>query len=99
MSRDTVCFSMYSLMSKRRNSTPSTWASCLASSVFPTPVRSETDVAGRRADEPRHRVLLHVLAHVEAQELDPEHLGQLLGQLGLSDPGPIGNRRSRAARR
>ena len=30
----------------------------------------EADVARRRADEPRHRVLLHVLGHVEAQELD-----------------------------
>ena len=41
MSRDTVCFSMYSVMSKRRNSTPSTRASCLASSVLPTPVGPE----------------------------------------------------------
>src|SRR5512138_3697625 len=38
MRRDTVCFSMYSDMSKRMNSTPSTCASCLASSVLPTPV-------------------------------------------------------------
>ena len=27
----------------------------------------EPDVARRRADQPRHRVLLHVLAHVEAR--------------------------------
>ena len=32
----------------------------------------EADVAGRRADQPRHRVLLHVLAHVEADELVAE---------------------------
>jgi len=32
---------MYSLMSKRRNSTPSTRASCLATSVLPTPVGPE----------------------------------------------------------
>src|SRR5437764_1164235 len=38
MSRETVCFSMYSLMSKRRNSTPSAAASCFATSVLPTPV-------------------------------------------------------------
>ena len=38
MSRDTVCASMYSLMSKRMNSMPSTEASCLATSVLPTPV-------------------------------------------------------------
>ena len=29
----------------------------------------ETDVAGRRADQTRDRVLLHVLRHVEANEL------------------------------
>ena len=38
MRRDTVCRSMYSDMSKRRNCTPSVSASCLASSVLPTPV-------------------------------------------------------------
>src|SRR5205807_612815 len=38
MRRDTVCGSMYSLMSKRMNSTPRATASCLASSVLPTPV-------------------------------------------------------------
>ena len=38
MSRATACFSMYSLMSKRRNSLPRCSASCLASSVLPTPV-------------------------------------------------------------
>ena len=27
----------------------------------------EADVSGRRADQPRDRVLLHVLAHVEAR--------------------------------
>src|SRR3954447_1247175 len=48
------------------------------------------DVAGRRADQPRHRVLLHVLGHVEADDrlLGVEHqLGQALRQLGLADPG------------
>ena len=33
-----MCFSMYSLMSKRMNSLPSCFAACLASSVLPTPV-------------------------------------------------------------
>ncbi len=41
ISRLTVCCSEYSVMSKRRNSTPSTLASCLASSVLPTPVGPE----------------------------------------------------------
>ncbi len=30
------------------------------------PALVEADVAGRRADQPRHRMLLHVLAHVDA---------------------------------
>src|SRR4029450_353048 len=38
MRRATACFSMYSLMSKRMNSLPRRNASCLASSVLPTPV-------------------------------------------------------------
>ena len=45
----------------------------------------EPDVAGRRADEARHRVPLHVLRHVEAQELHAQRLGQLLGELRLAD--------------
>ena len=32
----------------------------------------EADVAGRRADQARHRVPLHVLRHVEAQEADAQ---------------------------
>ena len=51
-----------------------------------------TDVAGRRADQPRHRMLLHVLRHVDANErvlVVEQELGQGLGQLGLADPrGP-----------
>ena len=38
MSRETVCRSMYSLMSKRMNWMPMILASCLAISVLPTPV-------------------------------------------------------------
>jgi hypothetical protein len=38
---DTVCRSMYSDMSKRNSSTPSEDASCLATSVLPTPVGPE----------------------------------------------------------
>ena len=50
----------------------------------------EADVAGRRADQARHRVLLHVLAHVEADELVAELQRQLLGELGLADAGRAG---------
>jgi len=38
MRRATACFSMYSLISKRSKWIPSTDASCLATSVLPTPV-------------------------------------------------------------
>ncbi len=44
-------------------------------------------VAGRRADEPRHGVLLHVLAHVEADQrrlVVEQELGQRPRQLGLA---------------
>ena len=45
----------------------------------------EADVSRRRADQPRHRVLLHVLAHVEADELVAEQDGELSRQLRLAD--------------
>ena len=48
------------------------------------------DVAGRRADQPRHRVLLGVLAHVDADDrplVVEQEVGQRLGQLGLADAG------------
>ena len=35
---------------------------------------------------------LHVLAHVEAQEGDPQHLGEPLGHLGLADAGGAGQK-------
>ncbi len=46
------------------------------------------DVAGRRADEARHRVLLHVLGHVDADHrvlVAEQELGERAGQLGLAD--------------
>ena len=48
------------------------------------------DVARRGADQPRHRVALHVLAHVDADQLalaGEQVPGQQLGQLGLAHPG------------
>ena len=57
----------------------------------------EADVARRRADQPGHGVLLHVLAHVEAGKGDAEHLGELAGELRLADPG--GAREEEAADR
>ena len=49
-----------------------------------------TDVAGRRADETRDRVLLHELAHIDADQVFlriEEEGGQGLAQLGLADAG------------
>jgi hypothetical protein len=48
------------------------------------------DVAGRCADQPRHRVLLHVLAHVDAHHRSlvvEQELGERAGELGLADAG------------
>ena len=49
-----------------------------------------TDVAGRRAHQSGHRVLLAVLAHVDADHrplVVEQEVGQRLGQLGLADTG------------
>ena len=48
------------------------------------------DVSGRRADQLRHRVLLHVLGHVEADErvvAAEQEVRQRARQLGLADAG------------
>src|ERR1700727_2808423 len=47
-----------------------------------------TPVAGRGPEQPGHRVLLHVLAHVELDQrvlVAEQELGQRLGQLRLAD--------------
>src|SRR5207245_6471494 len=49
----------------------------------------KADVSGRRADEARDRVLLHVFAHVEADErllVIEEELGERLREQRLADP-------------
>ena len=48
------------------------------------------DVSGRRADQLRHRVLLHVLRHVEADQrvvAAEQEVGDRARQLGLADAG------------
>ena len=48
------------------------------------------DIAGRRADQARDRMLLHVFRHVDADQrrlVVEQELGQRLGQLGLADAG------------
>ena len=47
----------------------------------------EADVARRRADQARHGVALHVLRHVEADQLDAQAVGELPRDLGLADAG------------
>jgi hypothetical protein len=50
----------------------------------------EADIAGRRADQPRDGVALHIFRHVEAQQFDAERRRQLLGDFGLADAGRAG---------
>src|SRR3954462_14788129 len=48
------------------------------------------DVARRRTDQPRHRVLLHVLGHVDLDHrvlVAEQELGQRAGELRLADAG------------
>ena len=48
------------------------------------------DIARRRADQARDRVLLHVLGHVDADQrvfVVEQIFGERLGQLGLADAG------------
>ena len=47
----------------------------------------EADVARRRADQAADRMALHVLRHVEADQLDAHGAGKLAGDLGLADAG------------
>ena len=44
----------------------------------------EADVTRRGADEARHRVALHVLRHIEADQFQPQDPGKLTGHLRLA---------------
>ena len=59
----------------------------LIDAVGQQPALVEADIAGRRADQPRNGVALHVFRHVEADQLDAERSRKLLGDLGLADAG------------
>ncbi len=48
------------------------------------PALVEADVARGGTDQPRDRVTLHVLRHVEAHHVDTHLLGELAGDLGLA---------------
>ena len=49
-----------------------------------------TDVAGRRADQARYGVTLHVLGHIETDEFDAHDARELASDLGLADTGRAG---------
>ncbi len=72
------------------SSSSSTQCGCLVTASVSRPPWSKPDVAGRRADQARHRVALHVLGHVEAQELDAQRDGELARDFGLADAGGTG---------
>ncbi len=58
----------------------------LDDAVRKQPPLLKTDIPRRRTDQAGHRMLLHVLTHVKAQELNPHLLSQLLGHFGLTNP-------------
>ena len=47
----------------------------------------EAHVTGRRPDQARDGVTLHVLRHVEADQFHAEQCGELLCHFGLADAG------------
>src|SRR5712691_5550682 len=62
----------------------------LVDAVGQEPALVEADITGRRADQPRDGVPLHVFRHIEADQLDAHAGGQLLRHLGLADAGRAG---------
>ena len=62
----------------------------LIDAVRKQPALIEADIAGRRADQPRDRVLFHELAHVDADQVIlgiEQKPRQRLAQFGLAHPG------------
>ena len=51
------------------------------------PALVEAHVARWRADQPRHGMALHILGHVETNQLDSHNAGKLHCHLGLADTG------------
>jgi hypothetical protein len=52
--------------------------------------REQMDIAGRRADQPRNGVTLHVFRHVESDDLDAERGCKLPRHFGLADASRAG---------
>ena len=67
----------------------------LIDGVGQKPALVEADIAGRRADQPAHRVPLHIFRHVEAHEFDAERDRELTRRLGLADAGGTGKKIAR----
>ena len=44
----------------------------------------ETHVARRRANQARHGVAFHIFRHIEANQLEPQDLGHLARDFGLT---------------
>ena len=59
----------------------------LIDAVGQKPALVEADIAGRRADQPRDGVALHIFRHVKADQLDAERRRELFGHFGLADAG------------
>jgi hypothetical protein len=59
----------------------------LVDAIGQEPALIEADVAGRRTDQARDRMPLHVFRHVKADKLDPEADSELLRHFGLADAG------------
>ena len=79
------------------SSSSTTLYGCVRTASTSCPPCSNPTYPGGRADQPRDGVLLHVLAHVEADELVAQLHRELLGELGLADAG--GAREQKAAGR
>ena len=54
------------------------------------PALVEADISRWRTNQARDRVSLHVLRHVESDELHAQDAGELACHLGLADPGRTG---------
>src|ERR1035437_5211635 len=62
----------------------------LIDAVGEQPALVEADIAGRRTDQTRYRMSLHVFRHIEADELNTKRERKLLGNFGLADAGRPG---------
>ena len=47
----------------------------------------KANIARRGPDEAGHRMAFHVLRHIKADQLNAQNEGELLGDLGLTNPG------------